>query len=339
MEEIQGEIDELKGAIKEACQSDHTISSYAKDKDLPFVPLELKVRRTLRGHIAKVYELDFCYADPDMIVSCSQDGKLIVWNGLTTHKLYVIPLDSQWVLTCAFAPGGRHVACGGLDNSLYVYQLNEDQSIPDGCTHSFKGHEGSLSRVRFLDDDRVITTSGDKTQIMWNLNSGNNLEQQFFGHGGDVMCLDVCQNERQTYVTGSLDKTAMLWDIRTAEPQLSFTGHTSDINAIKYFPTFNAFATGSDDGSVRLYDIRGDRELMSFHQPENDAFRILSIAFSNSGKYLFSACHTFIFTWNTLTGEKISETGDGDIIPFVGINPSGNALYSACWNNFIKVYA
>jgi len=338
MSETNLEIEELKGQIKAACQPDSFISDHASKSNLNVPGLDLKLRRTLRGHIAKVYELDFCQNDPDLIVSASQDGKLIVWNGLTTHKLFVIPLDSQWVLTCAFAPGGRHVACGGLDNALYIYQLNEDESIPGGCVNSFKGHEGSLSRTRFLDDDRVITTSGDRTQIMWNLNSQQNLEQQFFGHSGDVMCLDIGQ-DRATYVTGSLDKTAMLWDIRTAEPQLSFTGHTSDINAIKYFPNNNAFATGSDDGSVRLYDIRGDRELMSFHQPDNDALRVLSLCFSNSGKYLFTACHTYIFAWNTLTGEKMFEIEDSDIIPFVGINPSGNALYTASWNNFIKVYA
>jgi len=297
----------------------------------------LKARRTLRGHIAKVYEIDFCQSNPDLIVSASQDGKLIVWNGLTTHKLYVIPLQSQWVLTCAFAPGARSVACGGLDNTLYIYQLSEDDSIPSNATYSFKGHEGSLSRIRYVDDEQVITTSGDKSQILWNL-SNQSLVTQFFGHGGDVMCLDISQDRNQ-YITGSLDKTAKLWDIRAGEAMLNFTGHTADINSIKYFPSQNAFATGSDDGSIRLYDIRGDRELMSYHQPEEEALRVPSLCFSNSGKYLFTACHTFIFVWDTLTGVKLTELPDTDIISCVGINPSGNALYAASWNNFIKVYA
>jgi len=297
----------------------------------------LALRRTLKGHIAKVYEFDFCQNDPDLIVSASQDGKLIVWNGLTTHKLFVIPLESQWVLTCAYAPGGRYVACGGLDNTLYIYTLNEEDSIPSTASYSFKGHEGSLSRVRFVDDEQVITTSGDKTQILWNI-STQNLVTQFTGHEGDVMCLDI-NSDRTQYITGSLDKTAKLWDIRAGEAVLNFTGHTSDINTIKYFPSGNAFATGSDDGTIRLYDIRGDRELMSFHQPEEDALRVLSLCFSQSGKYLFTACHTFIFIWDTLRGEKIGDLPDQDIISYVGVNPSGNALYASSWNNFIKIYA
>jgi len=334
---LRDEIDDLRTQIKTSLNNNSTVSDYAGKNNLNVPGLELKVRRTLRGHIAKVYEVDFCQNEPDLIVSASQDGKLIVWNGLTTHKLFVIPLDSQWVLTCGFAPGGRLVACGGLDNSIYGYQLNEDESIPTGPSFVLKGHEGSVSRLRFLDDEHIISTSGDKSEILWNIGQ-QSLETQFFGHDGDVMCLDI-GGDKNHFITGSLDRTAMLWDIRAGEAVLSFSGHTADINTIKYFPSQTCFATGSDDGSIRLYDIRGDRELMSYHQPEQDALRVLSLCFSTSGKYMFTACHTYIFIWNTLTGEKIGELEDNDIVSFVGVNPSGNALYSSSWNNFINVYA
>ena len=64
------------------------------------------------------------------LVSASQDGKLIVWNAFTTNKVHAIPLRSSWVMTCAFAPGGGYVACGGLDNICSIYNLNsKDQPI------------------------------------------------------------------------------------------------------------------------------------------------------------------------------------------------------------------
>jgi len=59
------------------------------------------------------------------LVSASQDGKLIVWDGYTTNKVHAIPLRSSWVMTCAYAPSGNYVACGGLDNicsvSIHLY--------------------------------------------------------------------------------------------------------------------------------------------------------------------------------------------------------------------------
>ena len=99
---------------------------------------------------------------PRLLVSASQDGKLIVWDTYTTNKVpaqppgpaiarlpggiprpscapppgssaqapatpplqvHAIPLRSSWVMTCAYAPSGNFVACGGLDNMCSIYSL------------------------------------------------------------------------------------------------------------------------------------------------------------------------------------------------------------------------
>jgi len=299
--------------------------------------LEIRVRRTLRGHIAKVLEFDFCENQPDLIVSASQDGKLIVWNGLTTNKLFVIPLKSQWVLTCGFAPGGRLVSCGGLDNTVYLFKLNEDESIPTE-SNDLKGHEGSIFRTRFYDDEHVISCSGDKSAVLWNINQSQ-VESTFWGHTHDVLCVDVAP-EKHIFITGSIDPAVYLWDRRNAgQAVLSFTGHEFDINSVKFFPNKNAFVTSSDDGSVRLYDIRGDRELMVYQQPTQDPSKVQCACFSSSGKYIFAACANMTYIFNTITGESIGTLKDEEIVSWVGVNPSGKALYTASWKNFIKVYA
>jgi guanine nucleotide-binding protein G(I)/G(S)/G(T) subunit beta-1 len=85
-----------------------------KDVSVPVIDeLKLKCRRVLKGHLAKIYSLAWNH-DSRQVVSASQDGKLIIWNALTTYKLYAIPLRSHWVMTCAYSPTGNLVACGGL---------------------------------------------------------------------------------------------------------------------------------------------------------------------------------------------------------------------------------
>lgn len=56
---------------------------------------KLKIRRTLKGHLSKIYAMQWA-ADAHHLVSASQDGKLLVWDGLTTNKLHAIPLRSTW---------------------------------------------------------------------------------------------------------------------------------------------------------------------------------------------------------------------------------------------------
>jgi len=61
------------------------------------------------------------------LVSASQDGRLLVWDALTTNKTHAIPLRSSWVMTCAYSPGdgGKFVASGGLDNNCSIYNYNK----------------------------------------------------------------------------------------------------------------------------------------------------------------------------------------------------------------------
>ena len=54
----------------------------------PLPRLVMKIRRNLRGHLAKIYAMHWA-TDGQHLVSASQDGKLIVWNAYTTNKLHV----------------------------------------------------------------------------------------------------------------------------------------------------------------------------------------------------------------------------------------------------------
>ena len=75
--------------------------------------------------------------------------------------------------------------------------------------------------------------------------------QSFHGQAGDVMSLDISPSESgNTFVSGGCDKTAMVWDMRTGDCVQVFEGHDSDINSVKFYPSGDAFATGSDDATV-----------------------------------------------------------------------------------------
>jgi WD40 repeat protein len=75
------------------------------------------------------------------------------------------------------------------------------------------------------------------------------------------MSISINPTNQNIFVSGACDAFAKLWDIRTGKAVQTFAGHESDINAIQFFPDGNAFGTGSDDTSCRLFDIRADREL------------------------------------------------------------------------------
>jgi guanine nucleotide-binding protein G(I)/G(S)/G(T) subunit beta-1 len=311
MSEIQ---DRIAAARKEADALKEKIKAHRDElndtnlknvtKDLAALPKndKLKVRRTLKGHLAKIYAMHWA-EDRTHLVSASQDGKLLVWDALTTNKVHAIPLRSSWVMTCAYSPSGGFVACGGLDNICSVYNLRS-RDIPIRVSRELNSHTGYLSCCRFLNDRQIVTSSGDMTCILWDIEAGSKVTE-FSDHNGDVMSVSINPTDKNVFVSGACDATSKLWDLRTGKCTQTFHGHESDINAVSFFPNGLAFGTGSDDASCRLFDIRADRDLMVYTH-DNILCGITSVAFSISGRYLFAGYDDFnCNVWDTLKGERV----------------------------------
>lgn len=83
------------------------------------------------------------------------------------------------------------------------------------------------------------------------------------------------------YITGSVDRTCKLWDIREQTPRQQFFGHEADVNSVCFHPSGQAFATGSEDKSARLFDLRSDQQLALYKPPNNTS------GFTSCGNYIF----------------------------------------------------
>lgn len=57
-------------------------------------------------------------------------------------------------------------ACGGMDNMCTVYDLNNrDTSGVAKMSRELAGYDGFLSSCRFLNDQKIITGSGDMKML------------------------------------------------------------------------------------------------------------------------------------------------------------------------------
>lgn len=150
----------------------------------PLTRISIKVKRTLKGHLAKIYAVHWSN-DKRHLVSASQDGRLIVWDAQTTNKIHAIPLRSSWVMTCAYSPSGNFVACGGLDNICTVYNLRSRDGTAR-IARELSAHTGYLSCCRFISDRQILTSSGDMSCMLWDIEAGVKL-LDFDDHTADVM--------------------------------------------------------------------------------------------------------------------------------------------------------
>jgi len=302
---------------------------------------KFKIRRTLKGHCAKIYALHWGDQTPHQLVSAAGDGQIIVWNAMTTHKLNCITVRSNWVMACAYSPSGNFVACGGLDNLVSIYHV-KSKEIPIKISRELSGHNGFVSFCRFLNDKQILSSSADGTCMLWDIESGTcqtTFKDPLGSDKSDIMSLSLCPTDSNVFVTGGIDQIARVWDIRTKKYTQQFSGHQGDINSVAFFPNGRSFATGSEDKTCKLYDIRADRELMSYsHNTIESA--VATVAFSSSGRFLFGGYDDFnVFVWDTLTGDRLmSLQGHTSRVSCLGVAKTGYALCTGSWDMFLKVW-
>ena len=58
----------------------------------------------------------------------------------------------------------------------------------------------------------------------------------------------LCNNR---FLTGSVDRTVRLWDLRTDQCQQTFWGHEADVTSLAFHPCGNNFVTCSEDKTSR----------------------------------------------------------------------------------------
>jgi len=332
--ELRGQLEKLVVQLREKQEKVRDDASLGTPGTKPG---KMSAKKLLKGHINKVTCCHFS-GDSRHAVSGSLDGKLIVWDCWTGNKIQVIPLQSAWVMTAAFAPSGNLVACGGMDNMLTMYNINSrDSSGVAKLVREIAGYEGFLSSARFLDDENVVTGSGDMKVMQFKVETGQKV-LDMKGHNGDVAAMSMHPTEQSVFVTGSVDRTARLWDLRLPGCTQTLWGHGADVNSVAFHPSGNMFVSCSEDKTVRLWDIRGDQELAQYKPPSpNSSFT--SVGVSISGRILLaSSDDSSIHMWD-VTGTHVGNlTGHDNRITQIAVAPAGFAVASASWDQTVRVW-
>lgn len=126
----------------------------------PTSKVVIRQKKLFKGHIGKVNCVHFG-ADSRHVISGALDSKLILWDTWTSNKVQIIPLQSSWTMTCCLSPSGKFVASGGMDNQCTIFDLEKKEEGASKIRRELLGYDGFLSCCRFLDDDKLITGSGD----------------------------------------------------------------------------------------------------------------------------------------------------------------------------------
>ena len=86
--------------------------------------------------------------------------------------------------------------------------------------------------------------------------------------GHELAVLSVAISSDSNYVaTGSKDKSAKLWDVRSGREVRSFLGHESSVSCLEFSPDGQFLFTGSFDQTVRCWNVMTGKEVLSVQLP------------------------------------------------------------------------
>ncbi|XP_045469943.1 guanine nucleotide-binding protein subunit beta-2 [Harmonia axyridis] len=337
---LRKELEDLYNNLKEEQKKVADTALEKECESLSDVPkIKITTKKLMKGHLNKVNSVHYS-GDSRHCVTGSLDGKLIIWDTYTGNKMQIIPLRSAWVMSVAYASSGNFVACGGMDNMCTVYDLNNrDSSGVAKMVRELAGYDGFLSSCRFLDDKHLITGSGDMKLCKWDLETGRKLSD-VIAHNGDVVSISLGPEGSNMFVTGSVDKTCRLWDVRDQkQPKQTFFGHEADVNSVCFHPSGYAFVTGSEDKSARMFDIRADQQIALYKPPTpNSAFTCCALSLSGRILMCGSDDHN-VHMWDTLKNQHNGTlSGHENRITSISVAANGIAMASCSWDQMVRVW-
>lgn len=151
-----------------------------------------------------------------------------------------------------------------------------------------------ITKVEYDSKTDIIYTSSDDSTIK----AINNTEvvSTFVGHGGGVWTFKL---HKDYLVSGSIDKTVKIWDIKSYMCLYTLVGHRSTIRCLELDDEH--IISGSRDGDVRVWDYNGNCKYVL--QEHSESVRCIDI---HNNLLVSGSYDGGVILWNFKRGTKLA---------------------------------
>ncbi len=110
-------------------------------------------------------------------------------------------------------------------------------------------------------------------------------------------------------------------------------GNSGWVNSVAFSPDTRYILSGSDDGTVRLWEVVNGKELHVF---EGHTGKVTSVAFSPDGRHILSGGYdNQIILWNAHNGQEIRRNNNNVEISSVAFSPDGGSIIAGGDRDFL----
>ncbi|VFQ59386.1 unnamed protein product [Cuscuta campestris] len=193
------------------------------------------------------------------------DG-LIINNDvrMRSHIVKTYRGHSHEVCGLKWSASGRHLASGGNDNLLYIWDRSSTASSTNQWLHRFEDHRAAVKALAWCPFQADLLASGggggDQCIKFWNTHTGACVGSVHTG--SQVSALLWNKNERELLSShGFTQNQLTLWKYPSMVKMAELRGHTSRVLFMAQSPDGCTVASASSDETLRLWNVFGTPEV------------------------------------------------------------------------------
>ncbi|KAF7711641.1 hypothetical protein HF521_000652 [Silurus meridionalis] len=262
-------------------------------------------------------------------------------NVLRSFRVAKVFRENSDKINCFdFSSNGETVISSSDDDSIVLYDCQEGK--PKRTLYSKKY---GVDLIRYTHAANTVVYSSNKIDdtIRYLSLHDNKYIRYFPGHNKRVVALSMSPVD-DTFISGSLDKTIRLWDLRS--PNCQGLMHLQGKPVCSFDPEGLIFAAGVNSEMVKLYDLRSfDKGPFATFKLQGCAAFVLGLqqqqrrgseaSFTPDSQFVMIGSEDGkIHVWNAESGMKVAlldgkHTGPVTCLQF---NPKFMTFASACSN-------
>lgn len=243
---------------------------------------------TFSGHKGAIWGVAITQ-DATKAASGAADFTAKVWDAVSGTELLSFP-HKHIVKSVDFSQDGSHLVTSSNEKLIRIWDLSKPEAaVKEFPGHT----GGIKQANYFQNDTKIVSCSDDKTLRVWDIASGqeeykmdfpsvpNSLEVSRDGRiltvcsGRTVSFFDACRSsslpkinevtvptpvssaslhpDSSVFVCGGDDFKMYKFDYQTGQELESFKGHFGPIHCTRFSPDGELYASGSEDGTLRLW--------------------------------------------------------------------------------------
>lgn len=319
----------------------------------------------------------------DGVVCCvrfSHSGKFLAASGnklcniyetKTGIKLAGFPHDSidggdLYVRSLTFNSNDSLFATGSEDNSIRVWDIStlSTSSETPKLIQTLKGHTQDVYALEFLDEDRIVSGSGDQNLMLWSVSEGQCIasiksKSNLSTDSGDgsreagITSLSISQ-DRKLIATGSLDRLVRVFELvqELNEFKLieTFEGHLDSVYSVTFDAHDSTVISGSLDKTIRKWSLNSMSDDANSNEKclkviSNHRDFVLSVAVSFPSK----SCRPFIISgskdrsvqfWDETTeSQQLTLQGHKNSVISVAMSPAGGVFATGSGDGRARIWS